>query len=259
MPLGNGNGKGMNGICDVGQASFLHGICVWHAFTDSYVYIYVVMCPRNEENKQGFYLDKHHTIPYHTMAAPAYGLLFLLLLLPLLFSVCQEQQQQQQTLAVAAETALNDPWKHDGTHEEAAEERYAKSYRHGYDDDDEEEDEKQQYHAPPARHIHRDDDGKRSHGGRSRQSEHRFVLDIDDDDDDDDRSSLIHTTVFSTEAGELKFLSPRINCDDDDNQNNQELARERIGLSFLTLEPNALLLPQYTHSDCLFVVIKGSI
>ena len=61
--------------------------------------------------------------PYHTMAA--YGLMFLLLLFsaPLL-TICQ----QHQTSAAAAVTALNDPWKHDGTHEEAAEERYAKSY-----------------------------------------------------------------------------------------------------------------------------------
>ena len=190
----------------------------------------------------------------HTMAA--YGFMILLLLLfisaPLLI-ICQ-----QQTLAVAA--AVNDhPRKHHGTpnalyddddddDDEAGEDRYAKSYRHGYDDDDE-----KQYHAPPARH-HDDEDRygtRRSHSGGHRLSRHSFVLDLDDD----RSSSLIHTSVFSSEAGELKFLLPR-HSTDDDNYNN-ELAKQRIGLSFLTLEPNALLLPQYTDSDCLFVVNKG--
>jgi hypothetical protein len=80
--------------------------------------------------------------------------------------------------------------------------------------------------------------------------------DSDDDDDDDVRDSdarsgsFLHKTVLSSEAGEMMLLLPR-DTDDD------ELARQNIGLSFLTLEPDGLLLPHYTDSDYLFIVFKG--
>ena len=212
-----------------------------------HIYVYIRTDLLQILRNTGLFTTYTHT---HTHTMAAYGLMFLLLLILLLLSsaplviICQQQ-------TFAAATALNDPWKHDGRRsalyddeEEAGEESYAKSYRHGYDDEDE-----KQYQAPPSARHHDDRDGARSHRGGHR---HSFVLDIDDD----RSSSLIHTTVFHTEAGEMKFLSPRDSTDDHDNHDN-ELARQRIGLSFLTLEPNALLLPHYTDSDCLFVVNKG--
>lgn len=97
-----------------------------------------------------------------------------------------------------------------------------------------------------------DDDDGAAHGhSHPRPS---FVLDIDDGDDaqdvDGQSGSFLHKTVLSSEAGEMKLFLPR---DSDDN----ELARQKIGLSFLTLEPNGLLLPHYTDSDYLFIVFKG--
>lgn len=55
--------------------------------------------------------------------------------------------------------------------------------------------------------------------------------------------------IIKTDAGELSIL-PQAGI-------NSELVRKRIGLGFLSLEPKALLLPQYIDADCLFLVHKG--
>jgi hypothetical protein len=55
--------------------------------------------------------------------------------------------------------------------------------------------------------------------------------------------------AIRTEAGEMYVLQ---------RDASNELSRKRIGLGFLTLEPRALLLPQYSDASCLSIVHKGN-
>ena len=117
------------------------------------------------------------------------------------------------------------------------EEGHRESERHrSQEEEEKEEEEEEEGHRKSKKH----DERRRGEGDKKKKKRHepeRFVIEK-------------FMKAIRTEAGEM-YVLPR--------DANSELSRRRISLGFLILEPKALLLPQYSSTNCLFVVYKGMI
>nr|CAA91187.1 vicilin [Matteuccia struthiopteris] len=106
----------------------------------------------------------------------------------------------------------------------------------GYDGGRQEEEHEREREHEHERHQKEEEEHEHHHHHEKTQRQESFVLEKP-------------IKVIKTEAGELRML-PQAGI-------NSELVRQRLGLGFLSLEPKALLIPQYIDADCLFLVHEG--